>query len=391
MSRPDLYIFNPTSEMAIANNSISYMPPERLQLFEQDLTPIMLWLAKPSDLILCHQHPDNTWLKELQRANIETPRFITLQELKKENIQINEIIPWGWNPTIIRQIATLKPQCDNNFNESVNVNWKPEKRAFFSRFTSIKLIEHLNTFLPQQYIQISHQPQTANTIEEAIALLEIFQGKAVFKAPWSSSGRGLMMVDAIIGKPLNKQWLQGMIRQQGAVTVEPLLNKLTDLSFHFRVHSSGNIDYIGHTFFNTDNTGKFKGCLLEAYPDTVFSQPWADGLKEAIEWVQEPLKKALISLNLHHCYTGPLGVDALWHHTADGNFLHPALELNIRHTMGLVNIMMREKLVNIKQGEWHIQQLNPSHNNDTSINNSPDVLFLTPSSAQFQAILKYTQ
>jgi hypothetical protein len=65
-------------------------------------------------------------------------------------------------------------------------------------------------------------------------------GKAVVKAPWSSSGRGVKYVSAEDFRtagdyPTFERWVANMIYHQGGVTVEPLYNKVRDFAMEFEM------------------------------------------------------------------------------------------------------------------------------------------------------------
>ena len=45
----NIFYFNPTCELAIANGSFSYMPPRLLRDFEQDCASLPFLFASPND------------------------------------------------------------------------------------------------------------------------------------------------------------------------------------------------------------------------------------------------------------------------------------------------------------------------------------------------------
>lgn len=156
--------------------------------------------------------------------------------------------------------------------------------------------------------------------------------------------------------------------------VEPLYNKVADMSFHFWLHPNGKLDYLGHNFFMTDHSGKFQGCHLNDFPNIA---DIADNttIANTINDSSEILSNALSSLDLHLLYSGPVGVDALWYRHNQGMLkLHPAIETNLRYTMGLVNLMMRKKLSFTTYASWQIAQFDEgqwSHFCQQKINEMP--------------------
>ena len=49
---PDIYLFNPTCEYAVANGHTSWQPNRLLQKMEEDLGTLPLFFARPQDVIL---------------------------------------------------------------------------------------------------------------------------------------------------------------------------------------------------------------------------------------------------------------------------------------------------------------------------------------------------
>ena len=65
---PNIYIFNATSEMAISNGTVSFMPNKILTRFEQDLDILPICYAESEDVILVNQIPDIKFIEYLQNA-----------------------------------------------------------------------------------------------------------------------------------------------------------------------------------------------------------------------------------------------------------------------------------------------------------------------------------
>jgi len=358
MQHPDIYIFNPTCELAIANDSVSYMPPTLLRQFEKDLAYILLWIAKPNDIVVAEQTPSALFQNTLTNNDIQTPRFQSLKELQNQSQNINEIKPWGWSRVLHHSIKQIKHQCNTAFLQSPNTSWQQNNQRSFSRLISTKLIQNLiPTIENNPLFSIPHNPIVINTLPEVHEALEVFNGKAVFKTIWSSSGRGILMVDINSHRLLDEVWFKSGLKQQGTLIAEPLLDKLIDLSFHFNLEASGALTYLGHTIFKTDHQGKFKGCYLEAQPEELFNQSDCAQLQDAIQLAPATLQKALRELSIHQYYSGPIGIDTIWHKTAQDTFaLHPAIEVNQRRTMGLVNLFLRNHFHPNATGYWEISQ-----------------------------------
>jgi hypothetical protein len=353
MGQPNVYVFNPTCEMAVLNRSVSYMPPARLRLFESNLSGMLLWLASGDDIVVA----DNTSMRSLkpvfEQLGIGLPHLFTLPELEKSNLPLGQLRAWGWSPEIYHRFRTLKSKFQLPLGE-----WLPHHRLFFSRFTNQRLIDALMPLIVQSYgVDITAKPIEAATLDEVNSAIDHFGGRAVVKSPWSSSGRGIAIVDKPNARIVDERWLLGALKQQGTLLIEPYLQKLHDLSFHFWLHPHGAIDYLGHNFFTTDNGGQFTGCYLHGFPaEDVIGLPITH-LKAMLTEGGDVLRQALLSLGLSQLYSGPIGVDAIVYKAENGAvMLHPAIEINLRYTMGFVNLQMRKRLGGDIKGRWGIAQ-----------------------------------
>lgn len=358
----DLFFFNPTCDIAVGSNGICYTPPKGLQQFEFDMAAIPLWLADETDWVLVQTDLDNDFLTLLRHCTIPIPQFIRLDVLLRQRPSLHRFLPWGWSLATHQYFKQVKALCDTQFQSLPVASWKSDHKQLFGRMTALRLSETLAILveshplirLPKSTLVIYNRRQA----EDAIANLG---GQLVFKAPWSSSGRGLMMVNVDEQRRPDFRWIEATIRQQGYVMAEPFLKRIHDLSFHFFIHEDGEIEYLGHNFFLTNDKGKFNGCVLEPMPSNAFDSPDFDRLMQAIAVAPELIGHALRQLNIHPHYSGPIGVDAMWYLHADGNcYLQPVIETNVRYTMGLLNIYLRRKLHPQACGHWYINQFVPN-------------------------------
>ena len=137
-------------------------------------------------------------------------------------------------------------------------------------------------------------------------------GKAVVKAPWSSSGRGVKYVSAEDFRtagdyPTFERWVANMIYHQGGVTVEPLYNKVRDFAMEFEM-KDGKALYRGLSLFDTIKNA-YSGNVLCSEDDKVemmkplISEAQLAGIRQRIIEVMEPALKDI--------YSGPFGVDMM--------------------------------------------------------------------------------
>jgi len=345
--RPDIYLFNPTCEYAVANGYASWQPNRLLQKMEEDLGTLPLFFGRPTDVVLVKKIPPPEFLATLEKIGITPPRFIPTDEIAGNRQFINEpkqrLLPWGWSPAVHRLLTPLKNSCAENFKNSPVFNWRPEYREIYSKKFALGILKTLLPKLPPEKILPPHLlPKVCSTKAELETSL-LRWGKIMVKAPWSSSGRGLQRVTKT--PVVEKVWekLLGIINEQGYAIAEPLLDKVLDVAFQFEL-KQGKVQFLGISRFLTDNKGQYQGNFLNGWPENLDATVLH--LTELLpEIVVEPLIKTIENSLLAKYYEGNFGVDTLIFRDETGNLrVNPCLEINVRQNMGLLSLQL-EKLI----------------------------------------------
>ena len=154
----------------------------------------------------------------------------------------------------------------------------------------------------------------------------------LFKSPWSCSGRGVFTYD--------EKRIQKVMREQGGIEVEPLYPRVADFAMEFRCEG-GEVTFLGLSAMlngGTSARGAAYGGNLVASDETIMGLmtryvPETE-ITEARDRLLDVLRREIAPF-----YDGPLGVDQMI--VGPPYALHPLVELNLRHTMGLVAIEMR--------------------------------------------------
>ncbi|SHF95862.1 hypothetical protein SAMN05444274_11525 [Mariniphaga anaerophila] len=344
---PDIYLYNPTCEYAIANGFPSWQPNRLLQKMEEDMGTLPLFFAKKSDKVLTKKIPPATFLKSLQKINIDPPQFLQLQTIADNrdfSVQPkNWLLPWGWSPAAHRILDPLKASCSERFQNSPVACWKPEYKPIYSKKFALETLTNLLPLLPVNKVLQSHLiPRVCTTKSEVETLIRRW-GKIMIKAPWSSSGRGLQKVTKT--PVIEKVWekILGIVKDQGYVIVEPLLEKVLDMALQFRLEK-GKISYLGVSRFLTDSKGQYHGNFLNGWPNELAPEitTFAESLPEMLV---APLTKVIENSKLAQYYEGNFGIDTLIFKDDDGNIrVNPCLEINVRQNMGLLSLFL-EKLI----------------------------------------------
>jgi hypothetical protein len=352
---PDIYLFNPTCEYAVANGNASWQPNRLLQKMEEDLGAIPLFFGQPNDVVLVKKLPPPKYLASLEKIGITPPRFIQISEIAKNEFfpdePKNRLLPWGWSPAAHRLLKPLKDSCSEDFKKSPVFNWKPEYREIYSRKFAREILKRLLPELPSEKVLPSHLvPEICTTRTDLEKRIHRW-GKIMVKAPWSSSGRGLQQVTKI--PVVEKVWekLLGIINDQEYAIAEPLLDKVLDMGFSFKLNQ-GKVNYLGISRFITDNKGQYQGNYLNGWPTGLDSKV-LHFAKSLPEMMVEPLQKAIETSLLVEYYEGNFGVDMLIFRDETGNLrVNPCLEINVKQTMGLLSLHLEKLISPNKKGTF---------------------------------------
>ena len=352
---PNLYYFNPTCEYAIANGDPAWHPNKILQKMETDLATLPLFLAKSDDCVIVDKIPSELFINSLKKLGINVPRFITKKEAKINQkftlLKRNKLIPWGWSPAVHKILLPLKASCSHEFKNSPVFNWQPKHRDLYSKkFASTILKTLLNEYANEHFIPKSQLTEVCTTQQEIEKLLGEW-GEVMIKAPWSSSGRGLQPITKTPVHPKVWDKLLAIIKDQGYVIVEPYLNKVLDLAFLFEI-IKGKIKFIGFSNFTTDYKGQYNGNRLNGLPNNLDNE-----VLEFTHYVPKKIIPQLIEIleltELAKLYEGYIGVDTLIYRNEKNELkINPCLEINVRHSMGLLSLKLEKFIHSNKKGVY---------------------------------------
>lgn len=363
--KPDIYYFNPTCELAVANGSVNYMAPAQLRRFENELSTLPWILARPDDIVLTDRIPATKFTDRLETAGFRLPVFRTTENALSDagflSSEKGFFFPWGWSPSVHKLLSPLKSGCCPEFINSPVAEWHDIHRELHSRKSALSFLQTIvKASKSEAFINPDDLPIICTTHEQIISLQQKW-GKVVVKAPWSSSGRGLQILRPDEYNQTNKQVISGYLKQQYFVVVEPWHTKVLDLSFQFFSFGNGSIEYRGLTSFSTDHSGRYIGNYLQELPANLAPEI-QDFLHENRRDVERTLHHVLTQSNYSTEYYGWFGVDALISTSTDGKLkFHPCLEINCRFTMGAIAINLRTHLAEQSTGEFKIMHGKEGH------------------------------
>lgn len=357
VSLPDIYLFNPTCEYAVANGRASWQPNRILQKMEEDLTALPAFLAGSGDIVLVRELPPEDYISRLKSIAGPGPRFVPLNGITQDPDFLNEpknrLLPWGWSPAAHRLLSPLKTGCASTFKHSPVASWMPGHRELYSKKFALEILKDLLPLLPPEKILPPALMPRICTTKSDLETLILKWGKIMVKAPWSSSGRGLQRITKtpVAGKVWEK--LLGIIHTQGYAMAEPLYPKILDMAFQFEI-TKGKISYLGISRFITDKKGQYQGNYLNGWPAELHDEITA--FAESVPaWIIDPLITVLGKSRLATHYEGHFGVDTLIYRDDSGSLrLHPCLEINVRQNMGLLSLRLHQYIAPETKGLFKI-------------------------------------
>jgi len=346
-----IHYFNPGHETAVLNASKHYHPPAHVAKMQADLAFLPAWYASEGDFVLTGASlPDDFILsvEPLQLSvNQSTPSDMASN---REMFRHSVVDLWGISPQSIHFFEKLSEQ----WNLSLAIpQWKEELRFLGSRFASQKIVAELLNCIPAMEKEIL--PVFVSDIEAIENRIAQSREKHLLKSPYSSSGRGLVWLPPA-GTPAQseRQIIGGMLKKQGQVSIEKVLEKRIDFSMQFAVETQGETRFVGYSIFQTDAKGAYEKSRLAR-------QEWMERQltrlidADVLLQTQQALIETLQEMVAPH-YKGIIGIDMMVYRSGDSFRLHPCVEMNMRKNMGYLAIRLAEKYLHPRsQGEFCIE------------------------------------
>lgn len=331
-----LHIFNPEHDLSIACNMRNFTPPYAARQLRDDLGYIPALWASEGDAVLVSDKTravtDFTELKHslgpiMKDAPLLYKGVTFVEENGLAGLCIDKIDVWGWDVSIRERLERIGVDRallpDDACLDTV--------RELSHRRNAATLLKHVKS---DGMAGDSYECTDYDSVERLLA----GYGNIVVKAPWSSCGRGLRLVQKSMTVH-QAGWVKNMLKAQGSVIIEPYYNKIMDFGMEFVCRHDGVVDYAGLSLFDTDNWS-YTGSLLatEDYKRGVLSEYIRP---ERLDEVMENIAGSLGRMYAGR-YIGPFGVDMMIVAGEDGRgcMLHPCVEINLRRTMGHTAVMM---------------------------------------------------
>lgn len=344
-----LHIFNPENDLALACFEPHFIPPRSARVMADDLSVLPAWWAKEGDAVCVASVGEAARIIGLPEGAL-CPR---VRWVSREDCAGYDCVrPWGWSPLLVNRLCQGGCDAETLPDETELRCW----RGLSGRRHAVELLSFLtgrDSVLGREWSGFLCGRSSYCTDEGEIVRLLGEYPETILKAPWSGSGKGLRLGRTGFVPPLSG-WCRRLLREQGAVVVEPLYDKVCDFALEFETDGGGGVSYRGLSLFFTTHQGAYAGNRVAAEQE---KERWMlrhipAGMFAAL---REELQ-ACIGRVFAGSYRGPLGVDMMLCRVPGRNRLcvHPCVEVNLRRTMGLVAVDLARYVAPGSEGRFVI-------------------------------------
>ena len=333
-----LYVFNPDADMALGNNEENYMAPASIRRMAEDLALLPIWYAQPGDAVLAPSAYNAAYLKQLQQLFSLEVQLVTEPELP--DYADVQIMPWAWNRAMRKRMLKggVTEEALPTFEQLDNY------RRLASRAYPLALQSLWNKQEMAYVCGLSRLVKGEDQSPVSAEIIADFKEGAVFKSPWSGSGKGLFWCRYGFKKEAS-DWCNRLLREYGFFMVEPIYNKVEDFAVEYYSDGRGKVSFAGYSRFVTNEKGAYNHNILTSEKQT---EEWLQQYVplEAFMRIRKRLEEGLHTLYAHS-YTGYFGVDMMVcrQEGEPAYAIHPHVEVNLRMNMGVVAHLLCENRI----------------------------------------------
>ncbi len=302
-----VHLFNPENDLALAAGAEYYTPPAAGIAMRRAGELLPLFWAEDGDTVL------------VEPAAVSKAKAFAA--ILRPDVEVNTVCdpcmtpdPWGWS--LYTRRLFMKAGMDEE---------RLPGRDLIDRW---RQLSHRRLTLDIRRMVGADEAYECFSYDEVNQAVACLDGRAVVKLPWSSSGRGVFYLDPQHNSHVISQ-IDGMLRRQGSVMVEPFRERIADFAALFFMRD-GSAWFRALSYFNTMDGGAYAGNVIAG-----------DDEIKALIGVDPDKMIARLAVALENSigasYEGWLGVDMLTYCDSMGNVaIEPCVEVNLRRTMGVV-------------------------------------------------------
>ncbi|MED5369388.1 MAG: DUF455 family protein [Myxococcota bacterium] len=305
---PTLWWFNPGCEASLLGGG----PSKAVKALRRDLACLPMFLSRRDDAVLAEQAPSPGWLRQWQDLGVPLPEWVpNPQSLQGRGL--GEFRPFGPSP----EAQAIRPELSWSL-EPYRKSADLELRALAHRVAREQIGQGQGDLVGGG-VETGWVARSLSEVEELRSRLP--RTPLLIKQDLASSGQGQRRLGA--DEALPTAWVERSLKAHGAVVVEPLLPRLSDVSALYK-----GTRLLGLSRPLVDAQGTWRGQVL--------SEPWGA--------LPGPIRRLLsqdkATLRLYRAlgeqapHQGLWNIDGLVYEGAQGPRLFPVVERNPRMTMG---------------------------------------------------------
>jgi len=302
---------------------------------QEELSFLTAWYADREDKVLVDSK-DEVYYSYLTEQFSALAQPISQNELKL--YRYANVSLWGVSPQAIRYFEELNKELEINLNIP---EWSDEYKYLNSRLAARDCLSELINSIP--LLSQAVIPQFYTNLDDINKAVDTSIYQLLAKAPYSSSGRGLLWLPTTGLTRTENQILHGILKKQGSVSIERVLDKQMDFAMEFMADGKGNIAFAGYSLFYTNAKGSYEANYIGSQKSII------EQLSEKISLdLLDSVKNKLINIlseKFATLYNGCIGVDMLIYLEDNEYKLHPCVEINMRYNMGFLSCRLYENYI----------------------------------------------
>ncbi|MEY3903124.1 MAG: hypothetical protein RL189_2430 [Pseudomonadota bacterium] len=374
---PRLVYFNPEAEEEIrAGGTTAPVLSAVLSSTRDDLSPVMLFLAAQTDLLVTRRELPVEFLVGLRTAGFLLPEFSVGDVSEKSFVELNQtrklsgLMPWAISPTSLKFAQRLKLSEQHSMDQKA-------LRDVHSKNTAADLLREYLLVHPDDPRLVTPD-ETGMCVSNSVQFDEFIsrfpadgrQGRFVAKRPWSASGRhrifGAVADGSWRSQPDDvRRWFEKSWRTGELPLLQSYFSRVVDISLQARIDlddETARTHILGFTRVLNSERGQYAGScvgryLSDADPELLrfFYQPVSQGphAGKDVEGVMKHLAEWVGARLAGRGFCGPFGIDAFVYRDEGGRLrLFPMIEINPRYTMGRVAVALSRRIIPGRVGVW---------------------------------------
>ena len=288
------------------------------------------------------------------RPHLQGVDFLTIDELAASvaqesrtdpgNATVREAVPWGWSDAAVAAFRKASVGFDAPDLDVVRMINSRQFQEKFDTAIEIDGAERRDSFgtmcwsLPEVMAAISNAD-------------EYSQRGWVIKADLSHACRNRVLGTSRECSSAQRAWLAARFASGECVYVEPWVERISECGLQFTVqkssHAGSVIQFVGATEMLTDETGRYRGSVVQAshHGGPAQDSDWQPAIDHCRQIAEAAAKQG---------YFGPLGIDCMVFRCPKDNrrWLRLSHDINGRLTMGRVALSLRRWLKPGETGFW---------------------------------------